>query len=128
MVIGIGINVNNPIDEIASRERGLGDKAISLVDVADVAGPLDLADVLRQFLADFRDVTAEMKKDPLHLSQMWRARDFLFDRQVTLKVGDKSVSGTAVGIDAMGAIRLELSPGNVVSLPGGVVTGFGSES
>jgi len=119
MVIGVGVNVNNRIQEIASKEQGLGDKAISLADVA--GGTLALASVLKQFLADFRDVAAELEKDPLHLSQIWQARDFLLERQVTLKVGDKLVSGTAVGVDATGAIRIDDGAGEIVSIPGGVV-------
>lgn len=122
MVIGIGINVNNSMDAPSRMEEGLSATAISLSSL--MGQSLDLAKILRTFLSDFQDVVSELRKDPLHLTQVWQARDFLRDRQVALKVGTREVVGKAVGVDATGAILIEVAGGKVEAFPGGVVTRY----
>lgn len=119
MVIGVGVNVNNEIDDIASLDEQLRKKTVSLSSL--LGRDTSLAEFLRSFLKDFEDVVAELRKDPLHLTQMWSVKDYLRGKPIELQAGTKDWRGIAKGVDATGAILIETQTGETKAIPGGVV-------
>ncbi len=117
-VIGVGMNVNNPLSEAPSDVVAT---AISLSDTLQME--LDVTDVLIQCLCSL-DRQLTTLHDPNHrLSDQWNAYHFLGGRQIELEVYSRKVTGKCVGIDHDGALLLETTSG-LERFLGGVVTRF----
>lgn len=110
IVIGVGVNVRRTAfpPELASTATSLEDAAGGPVERADLAGTI--LDELRAVLGSVRgldDVAREIA-----------ARDVLAGRRVATATGEV---GFARGIDRDGALRVEVSPGDVRRVMGGGV-------
>ncbi len=120
MVIGIGINVNNTIDQTARHEQQLHQTAVSLADLNQQT--IDTRRLLREFLQQFSSLAHQFHKDPEHLPRLWSQRDELNQKKITLQVGDRLIRGRAVGIDPGGALRIDTIDKGIQSYAGGVIT------
>lgn len=115
-IIGIGVNVNNSLNDAPSDVVA---SAISLRDALEME--LDPNEVLIQCLRSLdRQLTA--LHDPNHqLGDQWNAYHLLEGRQLELEVYSRQVTGKCVGIDDDGALLLETEQSGVERFLGGVV-------
>ncbi len=107
VVSGIGINVHNPI------RPDLVARAISLSQVANPPRASELAGPMA------RAVAAALRGGPLDQRELdeWAVRDTLKGRFISAPV-----TGIAVGITSLGALRVRTAAGEVVECSAGVVT------
>lgn len=112
VVAGIGVNVAMPDVQLAA----VSDWPRGAVDLATAARPAaapsrsTLAAVLVEELARTFAIYADAGFAAF--ADEWRRRDFLRDRPVRVGAAGARVEGTARGIDADGALRLELEDGS----------------
>ena len=114
-VVGIGINVNWRLDDMPEALRGT---ATSLADIA--GAPVDRVALLGRLLAALEaELDAiEGGHSPL---ERYRARCSTLGRTVTVATADGVVTGTAVDLDAAGALVVEAHDGRHVVSSGEVV-------
>lgn len=111
VVAGIGLNVALPpqlLRTLSDWPRGAVDLATAMrcEPPARLALAAALIDSLAELFADYAaEGFAAYRSD-------WRAADFLKGRQVRLDAAAGSISGTAVGIEADGALLIETAPGS----------------
>jgi BirA family transcriptional regulator, biotin operon repressor / biotin---[acetyl-CoA-carboxylase] ligase len=110
VVAGLGLNVEvSPasLRSVSDWPRG----AVDLATARDGSAPkraalaAALIDALAELFARYATVGFSAYRAD------WRAADYLKGRRVTLDVASGAVSGTAVGIEADGALLIETSPG-----------------
>jgi BirA family biotin operon repressor/biotin-[acetyl-CoA-carboxylase] ligase len=105
VVIGVGLNVSLTAGMRAQIERS-GVKAAAVTDACTVPPSRNfiagaILDALLSMLADFeRDGFSGFR-------EAWTALDALRDRPAQVLMGEAVVCGTARGVDAQGALRLE---------------------
>jgi BirA family biotin operon repressor/biotin-[acetyl-CoA-carboxylase] ligase len=107
VVIGVGLNVALPAE--ARREIEQSDGRPAVAAVADACPDLPsrnriagaTLDELLRMLAQFEREGFAPFRDA------WSALDALSGRAVRVLVGDRSLSGTAMGVDSVGALRVE---------------------
>jgi len=105
VVIGVGVNVNLTAGARASIEAS-GVKVAGVADACAVPPSRNfiagaIIDAVLSMLAEFeREGFAAFR-------EAWAALDVLRDRPAQVLTGDNVVSGTARGVDAQGALRLE---------------------
>jgi BirA family transcriptional regulator, biotin operon repressor / biotin---[acetyl-CoA-carboxylase] ligase len=105
VVIGVGLNVSLTAGMRAQIERS-GVKAAAVADACTVPPSRNfiagaILDALLSMLADFeRDGFSGFR-------EAWTALDALRDRPAQVLMGEAVVCGTARGVDAQGALRLE---------------------
>lgn len=117
VIIGVGLNVNmtgaseaDDIDQAWSDVLSVANSPVSRTELlsALIAG---LVEALHLFVQNgfsaFRDE--------------WSCRDYLFGRVVAIESGGKTQSGSAQGLDASGALLLEIN-GSVQAIHGGEVS------
>jgi BirA family biotin operon repressor/biotin-[acetyl-CoA-carboxylase] ligase len=110
VVAGIGINVALPprlLPTLSDWPRGAVDLATAMQrdPPARLALAAALIDSLTELFADYAaEGFAAYRSD-------WRAADFLKGRQVRLDEAAGPISGTALGIEADGALVIETAPG-----------------
>lgn len=102
MLIGIGINVNNSLND-APRE--LQQQATSLADLA--GRPFGLTDVLVRVLGQLNLRLADFACGNLRLGQTCAAWCALTGRTVEFRAGRRRVVGTCQGIDDNGALVID---------------------
>ncbi len=102
IVIGIGINVNNSIDQAPME---LQPKVIALCDAAGRF--FSLVEVLMQVLVRLQERLAWVGTRDDELRTRWRERCLLTNRTVHLDYGARSVVGLCRGIDDEGALLIE---------------------
>ena len=106
VVMGLGLNVNNRLDDAPPDVRRRG---AALVDLG--IAPVDLTHVLLRLLARLRDrIDALARRDP-QLPADWQSRCLLRGRMVTLEQGPRTVRGRCLGIEADGSLSLETDRG-----------------
>ena len=110
VVAGLGLNVELPPASL----RSLSDWPRGAVDLAtarhgSAPSRVVLAAALIEALAELFARYATVGFSAYRAD--WRAADYLKGRRVTLDVASGAVSGTAVGIEADGALLIETSPG-----------------
>lgn len=101
LLIGIGINFDNPIDSATmSSVRSLGAASVQREEWG-----AELATMLEHALLDFvqQGLRAELGR--------WSKRDFLLGKSVEIESGDKIITGIADGISSLGALRIVTSLG-----------------
>lgn len=115
-VIGIGLNINMPI-----KSAELVDQP--WIDLSTAVGK----DIDRNILAA-HIISALQKRLSVHretgintMLTQWHAQDFYIDKAVALITGDKVTRGICRGINAQGALMLEVN-GNVSPVYGGEVS------
>lgn len=116
LVVGIGLNVNNPVPTRASALRGW-----------DVHYVNEL--VLRAARAALESMALESTVGPTEpgtagatLAARWALLDHLAGRDVTVRTAEGTVSGTALGVGADGALKVETSTGPVSVRDGTVLS------
>ena len=103
VVIGIGINVNHKADDFPPELRPIA----TSIRTAN-RRKASRVGLLRQFLQNFEKEYRRYKKDQLASSRR-RIRKYssLLGRNVQLRFGNRTVEGTAVDVDATGALIIE---------------------
>lgn len=106
LVIGIGLNVNN---SFASAPSELQSIATSLCDESGTEFDRTklLRDVVRQLDVELRRLAA----NDLSLPDRWQNLCVLRDRNVSLDLGQRQVTGLCLGIATDGALRLQTASG-----------------
>ncbi len=110
VVAGIGINVALPAEMLAT----LSDWPRGAVDLATARGgtpPSRLA-LAAALVAELAELFADYAAAGFAAYRSdWRAADFLKGREVRLDEAGSALTGTAVGIEADGALVIETAPG-----------------
>ena len=102
MVIGIGINLNNRLDDAPPDLRA---RAVALCELSGRAFDREtvLAGVVRQLLTDFELLG---RGDP-QLRDRWRRQCLLTGRSIVIADNGRTTAGTCLGIDDDGALRVQ---------------------
>lgn len=118
LVIGVGINVNNPLEQAPPEVRG---RAVSLCEVLGRSQPMlpVLQAVLQQLELDLAALATE---HPALLSR-WRRLCLLTGRSVVITDSGRTTAGTCLGLDDDGALRVQTGR-SIERLFSGVVTEF----
>ena len=101
-VIGVGLNVNN---RFARAPEELQSTGIALSDVSET--DYDRLEVLRTFIHSFEDLIKSFAAGKSFLDQ-WPRHCLLIGKQVTLQTGSTEVTGLCQGVDATGALLLDV--------------------
>ncbi|MEE8404809.1 MAG: biotin--[acetyl-CoA-carboxylase] ligase [candidate division Zixibacteria bacterium] len=117
VVVGIGININQKQTDFPQTIRKL---ATSLRQVS--GKKINRAELTAEFLEHFEKEYKSYPKSQLGGSlKRIRAYSSLLGQTITLKTGDKSLTGQAIDIDRTGALIVEVD-GEKVTVSGGEVT------
>ena len=106
VVIGIGTNVNNSFVDALSEVQN---KAGSLTEL--VGETISCEQVLIAFLHSLEDTLRQLGLDDSDFIDRWRKRCFLTGKQVGIDDSQRETSGTCLGIDDDGALRLMTATG-----------------
>ena len=104
-VIGIGLNINNAIQQKAPRE--IADASISLIDLIDTTS--NLTDVLIGLLNQLDNFYKQLNAKTADIPAFWNPRCMLKDSEVDFVQGDINYQGTCRGVQADGALLLEVN-------------------
>lgn len=116
LVLGVGLNVNNAIEDAPSELAG------SAIALRELAGQnLLLADVLTRVLARIFEGLSWVGTRDRELCRKWRARCMLTNRRVQVDLGERRIRGMCHGIDNEGALIVETESG-IDRCFGGVVS------
>jgi BirA family biotin operon repressor/biotin-[acetyl-CoA-carboxylase] ligase len=116
LVVGVGVNVNNPLREAPPDLR---DGATSLIEVG--ARAFDLTEVLIALLKRFEIDLDRLVAGSPELPDEWKSLCLLRGSVVTIAQGTRQFRGVAREIDSDGALVLE-SQGRLTRFFGGVLT------
>ena len=106
VVMGLGLNVNNRLDDAPADVRRRG---AALVDLG--LAPADLTFVLVRLLARLRGRIDDLIRQDPQLAADWQSRCLLRGRTVTLEQGPRTVRGRCLGIEIDGSLALETDRG-----------------
>lgn len=98
IVIGVGLNVNYAPNLVDREVTCLSDVAGRTLDRSELLGRL-----VNNLITDLED--AKEDGHPSILAE-WNSLDFLADKDVTLHLGEKNISGRYIGIDEIGQLQL----------------------
>src|SRR5262249_34016045 len=115
LALGIGLNVTTRLVEAPFEVRGM---AVALSELVAMAP--EPANLLTAILAQPESVPPRLGQDDPALAACWEGLDTLRDQWVRVDLGPRIVRGLGRGIDAQGALRLEVD-GQVVPIVGGQV-------
>jgi BirA family transcriptional regulator, biotin operon repressor / biotin---[acetyl-CoA-carboxylase] ligase len=101
VVIGLGINVNGDAGQLPDDVRA---RAAFLKDL--VGHPLSRADIVATLWPRMLFWTQTALTEPAAVREQWIRRSFTLGRSVRCERGHDVVQGTAVGIDASGALQI----------------------
>jgi len=105
LVIGIGVNVNRRADA-----AGINQPWTSVaLELGHLCDRTDLAICLCQHLQDY--LAIHFSKGFAALREQWEAQHLWQGRQATLISGAQQITGTVLGIDQRGALRLQTATG-----------------
>jgi len=118
LILGMGVNLNN---SLASAPDDVRQKATSLTDLTDAV--CDRTAVLIRILNELERELSNLKDDHFSFLNRFRERCLLTGRIISIQEAEQEVTGTCLGIDDDGALRLqtELGPRRCLA---GVVTLF----
>lgn len=116
LVIGVGVNVNNRLDEAPA---DVAARAISLVEA--VGQEVSRPRLLEAFLHAFSMRLNQLASAEADLLQSVRGACILTGQLVTLTDGDRTTAGTCRGIADDGALRIETSEGVQACRAGSVI-------
>ena len=118
LIFGIGINVNINKKSLPKNIRN-----ISTSLYAESTKQLNLNHLaIKIFDAIIKAYNHSLKKDVSDLPEKWSQLDYLKNKKVTLRLGNKKISGIANGVDANGLLRLKLKSGQIKFINSGDVT------
>ena len=116
LIVGVGLNANNEAD---SAPTELVDKVTSLRDETSCRQRPD--ELLAGLLWAFENVLDHLHEDDEWLQRRWPELCALTGRPVTIRVGNREMSGICHGIDKRGALLLETASGMTACISGQVV-------
>jgi BirA family biotin operon repressor/biotin-[acetyl-CoA-carboxylase] ligase len=117
-IVGIGINVNTPLDALPPHLRG---RATSLAAIA--GRPQDVAAVRAAVLAALADTLAHAAHaGAAAVIHLCRQRDTLNGCAVTVSTGDAVVAGAAAGLGDGGELRVRTAGGDRLIAHGTILT------
>ena len=127
VVVGVGLNVNLPERFDAMLDSGWAQAPTDLAQVAPGHPPRELLaatiiDNLGATMAGFGDSGFTPFIDA------WRAYDWLAGKVVSVEMPERTVTGTACGVDAGGALLVDTGAEQVRVVSGSVVIGDGAET
>lgn len=102
LIIGIGINVNNPCHDTPEE---LGPNRIALCDASQHKH--DLQDVIIAVIGAIEHRLKQVGGDDPQLAESWREKCWLTEQSVEVRAGNTWVEGVCVGIDAEGALLVK---------------------
>ncbi|MEW5937807.1 MAG: biotin--[acetyl-CoA-carboxylase] ligase [Candidatus Thermoplasmatota archaeon] len=105
VVVGIGLNVNNPGREIAAPS------AVSVSEV--VGGAVDLMEIERALCFELERAYMEMLRDPSGLLAAWKALADTIGRYVEVSTTQGAVRGLASDLSLDGELVIETDAGRV---------------
>lgn len=116
IVIGTGINVNISESDFPPELRAIG------VSLATAAGrPVERLPLLQAVLTEMDSLYAQARQEGFTaILDEWRALSVTLGQAVTVLCGDESYAGTAVDIDADGALLVDTATGRERVLAGDV--------
>lgn len=117
VVVGIGINVNNSLQDAPPELRG---RAVSLVDVS--SRPLDRGEVLIRALRQIEAGLERLRENREHLQQYWQEHCALAGCIVRIDTAAGPVVGRCIGIAEDGALLLQTERGTERILSGVVAS------
>jgi BirA family biotin operon repressor/biotin-[acetyl-CoA-carboxylase] ligase len=121
LVIGVGLNVNNSVQNVPSEVRA---RATSLIDNQPVPGTtLDRTAVLVACLTEIERHLSRFENEDAQLCDEWRSRSLLTGRTVTLTTPKQEIRGVCEGLADDGALLLRTAVG-VEACYGGVIVAF----
>lgn len=120
VVTGIGINLDLPDDTEFGAESDWAHRAVDLRQIADpVPGREMLAGALINSLCDtFPRFARHGLEDFL---DQWQQHDWLLDREITVDMPDRQVTGRSAGVDADGALLVATPAGTSRIISGSIV-------
>jgi len=118
VVVGLGLNVHIRDQIEFAEESDWAHRAVDLNSIMDEVPK-------REFLAAtvIEHLYASMAKFEARgfVSGDWRRHDWLLDREVTVDMPDKQISGTAAGVDEDGALLIDTGSGRQRIISGSIV-------
>lgn len=118
VILGIGINVNQGVDDFP---EDLRDKATSVR--AELGRPISRLNLLQDVLMEFEQRYQKFQERGLTpFLERWRQLSWILNRRVKVQVGGRKFSGLAVDIEDTGALVLEEASGKRQRLLAGDVS------
>ncbi len=116
VILGIGINLNQTARDFPRQLKG---KATSLK--IEVKRKISRVEFLWRFLLEFEEIYQKYQSSGLRAFKSEIMKNFfLLGRKVTIEVGDKKISGTALDLNSQGALVLNTAEGMRVITAGDV--------
>ena len=106
LVIGIGINVNN---SLANAPADIASQSTSITDVIDT--DVSLTDVLIAILRQLENFYRQVITNTADIPSLWNPRCMLNGSEVDFVQGDVRFQGQCHGVQADGALLLEIESG-----------------
>jgi BirA family biotin operon repressor/biotin-[acetyl-CoA-carboxylase] ligase len=123
VVVGLGLNVHVP-DQIEFGEKS--DWAHRAVDLNSIMDVLPEREMLAATVIEHLYVSMAKFEARGFVSADWQQHDWLLDREVTVDMPDKKITGIAAGVDEDGALLIETSSGRQRVISGSIVMGGGT--
>lgn len=114
LVVGLGINVSAAPGDTDIPSTCLNRYGTGKIDRSRLVAELSEAVI--------RDLDVAHRTGVQPLLDSWQTVDYLYGQQVTVIQGEKSITGTACGIDPKGQLLLKRDNGSVESYNGGEVS------
>jgi BirA family biotin operon repressor/biotin-[acetyl-CoA-carboxylase] ligase len=124
VVVGLGLNVHMRDSIDFGEESDWAHRAVDLNSMMDILPE-------REFLATtvIEHLYGSMVKFEAHgfVSEEWQQHDWLLNRDVTVDMPDKQITGTAAGVDGDGALLVDTRNGRQRVISGSIVMAGGKE-
>jgi BirA family biotin operon repressor/biotin-[acetyl-CoA-carboxylase] ligase len=124
VVVGLGLNVHMREQIDFGEESDWAHRAVDLNSIMDVLPEREslATTVIEHLYGSMVKFEAQgfMKRD-------WRQHDWLLDREITVDMADKQITGTAAGVDNDGALLVDTRSGRQRVLSGSIVMAGGRE-
>jgi BirA family transcriptional regulator, biotin operon repressor / biotin---[acetyl-CoA-carboxylase] ligase len=121
VILGIGVNINYPVESMPGAIR---QRATSLISLAGAS--VSRESVLRRLIQDLDRCYGELEETGFQaLAARWEARFELRGKKVRVEMTDRIIIGTARGIDRDGALILEDGRGELERVVAGNVVPVG---
>jgi BirA family biotin operon repressor/biotin-[acetyl-CoA-carboxylase] ligase len=122
VILGIGVNINYPVESMPDAIRK---RATSIISLAGASVARE--DVVRRLIQALDRCYGELEETGFQtLAPRWEARFRLRGKKVRVEMTDRIISGTARGIDRDGALLLEDSRGDLQRVVAGDVIPIGN--
>ena len=118
VVVGIGLNMHmrEPIDFGAEY-----DWAHRAVDLNSLMDPLPDREFLAATIIEHLYISMVKFEAQGFIVTEWQQHDWLLDREITVDMPDKQITGTAAGVDGDGALIVETDNGRHRVISGSIV-------